>query len=520
MSPKSYQYGRAGKGSLMGGSLAQCSKVPSSPQWLRCNPAGQSATIGHFACDAGYCKQLLVLISDGQWGSYQRNGCLSVELQGYFKRDCLNENKDGEMGMHKVGLMYGMPKSGEMTKNLYANVVKGSFLNNHTHLSYSNLDLMPLEYGSFDGHYLYGLVDVNGENPDWQLSHGLSKLRGIWQKGAGFFSKISQERGGKSKRKKIEEYIVRRFFEVFRGLARFLARPVGIQIDLIQVPLPLVPFLGEPGLICQKRRMGSFRMLHSDYLEAYMWIPAKIRFYKDWGLQTPTEIRQFSSLVGYYEDLSKEFSRLLINKEKCDVAPQSWGLPGGSEALWSTVMRQHKGLGCLLMQREKVIATLPKCTVFTDHKSLQHILDQKELNMRNAVGLDYLSDLRLCIRYHQGKEKVSADALKQVKADIWPSGLLVNRITEWKWDNISMDFITKLTGRPRENVVRKLQGCTEKISGIEWILPQLSVSVMESLHISRDHFKKLGVLAKNSGKIATGGTSQEIEQSSPIPSMY
>ncbi|GJX73533.1 putative reverse transcriptase domain-containing protein [Tanacetum coccineum] len=33
-----------------------------------------------------------------------------------------------------------------------------------------------------------------------------------------------------------------------------------------------------------------------------------------------------------------------------------------------------------------------KCTVFTDHKSLQHILDQKDLNMRQCRWLELLSD--------------------------------------------------------------------------------------------------------------------------------
>ncbi|GKD06730.1 putative reverse transcriptase domain-containing protein, partial [Tanacetum coccineum] len=55
------------------------------------------------------------------------------------------------------------------------------------------------------------------------------------------------------------------------------------------------------------------------------------------------------------------------------------------------------------MQREKVIAYASrqlkiwrhylygtKCTVFTDHKSLQHILDQKELNMRQRCWLELL----------------------------------------------------------------------------------------------------------------------------------
>nr|GFA74771.1 putative reverse transcriptase domain-containing protein [Tanacetum cinerariifolium] len=52
-----------------------------------------------------------------------------------------------------------------------------------------------------------------------------------------------------------------------------------------------------------------------------------------------------------------------------------------------------------------------KCTVFTDHKSLQHILDQKELNMRKRRWLELLSDYDCKIRYHSGKANVVADAL-------------------------------------------------------------------------------------------------------------
>ncbi|GKG13698.1 putative reverse transcriptase domain-containing protein [Tanacetum coccineum] len=44
-----------------------------------------------------------------------------------------------------------------------------------------------------------------------------------------------------------------------------------------------------------------------------------------------------------------------------------------------------------------------KCTVFTDHKSLQHILDQKELNMRQHRWLELLSDYDCDIRYHPRK---------------------------------------------------------------------------------------------------------------------
>ncbi|GJR45471.1 putative reverse transcriptase domain-containing protein [Tanacetum coccineum] len=102
-------------------------------------------------------------------------------------------------------------------------------------------------------------------------------------------------------------------------------------------------------------------------------------------------------------------------KQKLCSAP-ILALPEGSEDFIIYCDASIKGLGVVLMQREKVIAYASrqlkiheknytthdlelgavvfslklwryylyetKCTVFTDHKSLQHILNQKDLNMR------------------------------------------------------------------------------------------------------------------------------------------
>ncbi|GKB15879.1 putative reverse transcriptase domain-containing protein [Tanacetum coccineum] len=120
-------------------------------------------------------------------------------------------------------------------------------------------------------------------------------------------------------------------------------------------------------------------------------------------------------------------------------------LPKGSEGFVVYCDTSHKGLGVVLMQREKVIVYASRqlkvheknytthdlelgsvvfalkiwrhylygtrCTVFTDHKSLQHILDQKELNMRQCRWLELLNDYDCDIRYHPGKANVVADAL-------------------------------------------------------------------------------------------------------------
>ncbi|GKC48472.1 putative reverse transcriptase domain-containing protein [Tanacetum coccineum] len=133
-------------------------------------------------------------------------------------------------------------------------------------------------------------------------------------------------------------------------------------------------------------------------------------------------------------------------KEKLYSAP-ILAFPEGSENFVVYYDAYHKGLGAVLMQKEKVIAYASrqlkiheknytthdlelggvvfalkmwrhylyamKCVVFTDHKSLQHILDQKELNMRQRRWLELLSDYDCELRYHPRKATVVADVLSR-----------------------------------------------------------------------------------------------------------
>nr|GEV40318.1 putative reverse transcriptase domain-containing protein [Tanacetum cinerariifolium] len=166
--------------------------------------------------------------------------------------------------------------------------------------------------------------------------------------------------------------------------------------------------------------------------------PAKIEAIKNWTEPTtPTKVRQFLGLAGYYRRFIKEFSlkskplTKLTQKNK----PYMWGddeeeafqimklklysasilsLPEGSEDFVVYCDVSLKGFGAVLMQREKrhyLYGT--KCTVYTDHKSLQYILDQKELNMRQRRWIELLSDYDCVLRYHPGKANVVADALSR-----------------------------------------------------------------------------------------------------------
>ncbi|KAH0709366.1 hypothetical protein KY284_010793 [Solanum tuberosum] len=54
-----------------------------------------------------------------------------------------------------------------------------------------------------------------------------------------------------------------------------------------------------------------------------------------------------------------------------------------------------------------------KCEVYTDHRSLQYVFTQKDLNLRQRRWIELLKDYDITILYHSGKVNVVADALSR-----------------------------------------------------------------------------------------------------------
>ncbi|GKA59277.1 putative reverse transcriptase domain-containing protein [Tanacetum coccineum] len=196
--------------------------------------------------------------------------------------------------------------------------------------------------------------------------------------------------------------------------------------------------------------------------------PSKIEAVKNWKApRTPTEVRSFLGLARYYcrfiENFFKIAKSLTILTQKCKTF--DWGeeqelafqnikdklcnapvlaIPDGSEDFVVYCDASGIGLGCVLMQRGKVIAYASrqlkiheknytthdlelgavvfalkiwrhylygtKSVIYTNHKSLQYIFSQKKLNMRQRRWIELFSDYDYEVRYHHGKANVVADA--------------------------------------------------------------------------------------------------------------
>ncbi|GKC83897.1 putative reverse transcriptase domain-containing protein [Tanacetum coccineum] len=153
---------------------------------------------------------------------------------------------------------------------------------------------------------------------------------------------------------------------------------------------------------------------------------AKIESIKDWASpKTPTKIRQFLGLAGYYRRFIKGFSKIAKPMTKLTQKKVAFEWGDKQEAAFQTLKNKlcsapnytthdlELGAVVFALKIWRYYLYGTKCTVFTDHKSLQHILNQKELNMRQRRLLELLSDYDCEIRYLSRKENVVADALSR-----------------------------------------------------------------------------------------------------------
>ena len=199
--------------------------------------------------------------------------------------------------------------------------------------------------------------------------------------------------------------------------------------------------------------------------------PAKIEAIMNWERpKTPTEVRSFMGLAGYYRRFVQDFSKIATPLTKLTRKNEKFEWNDKWEASFQELRQRLvtapvlalpddkgdfviysdaslKGLGCVLMQHGKVIAYASrqlkthelkypthnlelaaivfalkiwrhylygeKCEIYTDHKSLKYIFTQKELNMRQRRWLELIKDYDCTINYHPGKAKVVENALSR-----------------------------------------------------------------------------------------------------------
>ena len=137
------------------------------------------------------------------------------------------------------------------------------------------------------------------------------------------------------------------------------------------------------------------------------------------------------------------------------------------------------GLGCVLMQSERVVAYVSRqlknheqnyptydlelaaivfalniwshylygeeFEVFSDYKSLKYIFTQRNLNMRRRGWMEYLEDYNFTLHYHPSKENVMAAVLSRKSWEVLAS------VASQEWQ------MPKTVGQFRRSIVIRLR---------------------------------------------------------------
>ncbi|GJV05105.1 putative reverse transcriptase domain-containing protein [Tanacetum coccineum] len=154
---------------------------------------------------------------------------------------------------------------------------------------------------------------------------------------------------------------------------------------------------------------------HEDHLKLVLELLnkeklfAKFSKYEFW-LQKVHFLRHVVNNSGIHVDPSKIEAVKNWKDNLCNapILP----LPNGPDDFVVYYDASNQGFGYVLMQRGKYGT---RSVIYIDHKGLQHIFDQKELNMRQRRWVELFSEYDCKICYHQRKENVVANALSRME---------------------------------------------------------------------------------------------------------
>ncbi|XP_052477164.1 uncharacterized protein LOC128032580 [Gossypium raimondii] len=142
--------------------------------------------------------------------------------------------------------------------------------------------------------------------------------------------------------------------------------------------------------------------------------------------------------------------------------------------------------------------------MYTDHKSLKYLLSQKELNLRQCRWIELLKDYDYTIEYHVGKANVVVGTLSRramtdlramfARLSLFDGGSLLAelqpvKILLWKWERVTMDFVSGLALTPTKKDSKLAKLYVYKIVRLHGV-PVLIISDRDPRFTSR-FWKKL-----------------------------
>ena len=251
---------------------------------------------------------------------------------------------------------------------------------------------------------------------------------------------------------------------------------------------------------------------------------AKVEAIKNWETpKTPSDIRSFLGLAGYYRRFIENFSKIALpltqltkKSEKFVWGPKQQGafdelrsrlsdapvlaLMDGVEDIVVYCDASLLGFGAVLMQRNRAIAYASrqlkphernypthdlelgavvfalklwrhylygvKFIIYTDHKSLQYLFDQRDLNMRQTRWLDVVKDYDCEIHYHPGKANVVADALSRKPSARPIRGKCLRIMMDSSFLNLIRKAQEKAKHIMREKIVNELPNMEQDGRGV------------------------------------------------------